>query len=233
MKSINDYIFNANNEFICSKNNIIAFTTRKKINFTSEEVLDQVCLDKKINIANIAQCEQIHSNNVQLIKTPDLYKGTDGLVTSIDNNIVLLIKTADCLPIFLFDEKTGLIGLIHSGWKGTYKKIVLNAIDIFLAHGSIVKDIKAYLGPSIKRCCYEVQNDVSQYFNNNIISHIGEKQYLDLDTKVIHDMVKAGIKKNNIFESTICTFEHTECCSYRKYNKNAGRMYSLLGVKRI
>ena len=50
MAQVNDYIFNANDEFILNKNNIIAFTTRKKINLTSEKVLYQVCSDKHINM---------------------------------------------------------------------------------------------------------------------------------------------------------------------------------------
>ena len=70
------------------------------------------------------------------------------------------------LALFIF-----FIGLVHSGWKGTSESIILSAISIFSNYGSTEKDIKIYLGPSIKSCCYEIKNDVAKYFDQKFIMY--------------------------------------------------------------
>ena len=103
-----------------------------------------------INSENIASCRQTHSTNVRYINSPGVYENTDGLLASYSSNLFLQINTADCVPIFLHDEVEGIIGIIHSGWKGTCNEIILNAIDTCLDNGSKPSNIKILLGPSIK-----------------------------------------------------------------------------------
>ena len=178
---------------------------------------------------NIASCVQIHSNHVKYINKAGLYQNTDGLVTHIDNNIYLVIQTADCVPIFMLDNVKGIIGLVHSGWKGTSESIILSAISVFYNYGSNRENIKIYLGPSIKSCCYEIKNDVAKYFDQKFIIKNNQKLFLDLESKINDDLYKTGIKPSNIFTSNICTYENKNFCSYRRDNNKAGRMYSIIG----
>ena len=178
---------------------------------------------------NIASCTQIHSNHVKYIDKSGIYKNTDGLVTHINNNIYLMIQTADCIPIFMVDNIKGIIGLIHSGWKGTSRSIISSAISIFSDCGSNIEDIKIYLGPSIKSCCYEIKDDVAKYFEQKFLIINNQKLFLDLELKVKDDLFKKGIKNNNIFVSDICTYENKNFCSYRRDYNKAGRMYSIIG----
>ena len=120
---------------------------------------------------NVASCIQIHSNHVKYINKPGLYQNTDGLVTHIDNNIYLVIQTADCVPIFMLDDVKGIIGLVHSGWKGTSESIILSAMSIFSDYGSNEKDIKIYLGPSIKSCCYEMFVNLLKMLNTIFLQY--------------------------------------------------------------
>jgi len=207
-----DIILNLGDEFNLNANNPAMLISRSDIR------------DK-----NIASCIQTHSNHVQYINTAGIYENTDGLVTHIDNNIYLVIQTADCVPIFMLDDINGIIGLIHSGWKGTCKSIIVSALSIFSDYGSSMNNIKIFLGPSIKSCCYEIKDDVAKYFNQKFIIKDKDKLFLDLDMKIKDDLYISGVKKNNIFVSNICTYENNKFCSYRRDNNKSGRMYSIIG----
>ena len=223
---INKYILNINKNFYSNDSRILAFTTKNNAELSFNKILSNYCINNK----QIASCNQIHSDKVLYIKKPKSYNNVDGLITHINSNIILKIQTADCIPIFVIDKVAGIIGLIHSGWKGTYQNIITNAISIFIEKGSKIKNIKIFLGPSIQSCCYEIKEDVAKYFNIKYIINNKNKIYLDLNKKVYDDLLNLGIKNNNIFLSQICTFENFNYCSYRRDKENSGRMYSLLGV---
>ena len=209
-----DIILNLNDEFNSRGDNPLMLISKNNI---------------KNKEKNIASCVQIHSNHVKYINEAGLYKNTDGLVTHMNNNIYLVIQTADCVPIFMLDSIKGLIGLVHSGWRGTSKSIISSAISIFSDYGSSKDDIKIYLGPSIKSCCYEIKEDVAKYFNKKFIIKNNQKLFLDLESKINNDLSKIGIKHDNIFISNICTYENKIFCSYRRDYDKAGRMYSIIG----
>ena len=109
----------------------------------------------KIDSSRIAIPIQTHSSNVKFIKKPGTYNNCDGLITSKNYNISLVIKVADCIPIYIYDTKTQYYGLVHSGWKGTKDHIIINALEIFsTASNTFLENIKICMGPHIKSCCY-------------------------------------------------------------------------------
>jgi YfiH family protein len=84
-------------------------------------------------------------------------------------NVALVIKTADCIPIILYDNKTKTLAAIHSGWKGTLNSIVKEVLNKMLTTYNVdIKNIKAYLYPSIRKCHFEVEKDVYNMFKNKI-----------------------------------------------------------------
>ena len=206
----------------------VIFNLKDIFNLRDSNLL-MVVSNEKLEVNNIASCIQTHSNNVQYIDRPGIYKNTDGLITNIKHNIYLTIQTADCVPIFILDDIKGIIGLVHSGWKGTSKSIILSAISIFSDYGSNLNDVQVYLGPCIKSCCYEIKNDVAQFFNNEFIIRNNNKLFLCLESKIRSDLLNVGIKKSNILLSGICTYENKDFCSYRRDKDKAGRMYSIIG----
>ena len=207
---------------------VFTYITKANSLFDSNDTLTELLSEKNYSINNIAYCEQVHSDRVLYISKPGLYSSSDGLVTKCSNGIILKIQTADCVPVSIYDQKQGLIGLIHSGWKGTKMSICNNAVEIFLKKGSKPENIQVFLGPAIGKCCYEIKNDVSKQFNQKYIFNNHDKIFLDIKLKIKEDLLLAGIKKNNIANSNICTYENNEYYSYRK-NKNNERMYSLIG----
>ena len=109
---------------------INAFITKKSKQDSCKKILEKSLMFYGFDSKNIASCQQIHSNHVKFITEPGVYKKTDGIICTFNSNLVLLIQTADCVPIFIVDNFQGLIGLVHSGWKGTYHNIIKNLIFV-------------------------------------------------------------------------------------------------------
>ena len=208
----------------------ISIITKRNINYTDQKLLERVLTHKNIKSNYIASCIQNHTTNVEYITKPKKYYNTDGLITHLSSKIILMIQTADCIPVFLYDPKQKIIGLVHSGWKGTYNSIIKNAINIFINKKSDPNNIQVYLGPSIKSQKYEIKEDVANLFSKLYINRSDNKIFLSIQNKVIDDLLSMNVKKNNIKKSNICTFTNLEYCSYRRDGENAGRMYSLFGV---
>ena len=178
----------------------------------------------------IAIPTQKHSSNVKFIKEPGIYNNFDGLITSKKYNIILTIKIADCVPIYIYDSKTECYGLIHSGWKGTKDHIIINALDIFLnTVGSILKDIIIFIGPHIRACCYEIDWDVAQYFSFIKQNKFKNKWLLSLEKEIKNDIIKKGILLNHIHTTNICTYESLDCESFRRDKQKSKRMLGIIG----
>jgi polyphenol oxidase len=89
----------------------------------------------------------------------------DALFTR-DPGILLVVQTADCVPILLADVKTRAIAAIHSGWRGTLKRIAAKTLGrMHMEFGTRPEDVVAAIGPAIGRCCYEVGSDVVRDFD--------------------------------------------------------------------
>lgn len=111
------------------------------------------------------RAEQIHGTEVAIvpgspqITAPDglpVVPGVDGLLTA-QPGVVLAIYIADCGPIWLADRKTGAIGLLHSGKKGTEGNIFQNALTLMAENfGTQSQDVVSVLGPCIRPPHYEV-----------------------------------------------------------------------------
>jgi len=151
--------------------------------------------------SRIHSLKQVHGERIIEVKKGSLFKKEgDGFFTS-DKGVVLEVKTADCFPVFISDKN--LIMLLHVGWRGAKKGIVEKGIKIFQERGNI-KDARVFLGPGIKKCCYEIKEDVAKFFEE-FIEKRDKKIYLDLEKFIIDKFLNAGLKKENIFSFPHCT----------------------------
>ena len=174
---------------------------------------------------------QTHSPNCKIVDNQGKFNNVDGLITH-NPNLVLSLSVADCCPIFIFDNVLKIRGLIHSGWKGTKDKIVLNALEKFKSLGSKISNLNFFLGPSIGDCSYEVQYDVADYFHENCKVKLSDKKYLiNIKKQIMQDLIKYGVNEKQIKISEICTFEDENCESFRRDKENSGRMIALFGLK--
>ena len=193
-------------------NNIECYYTYK--GYTLENLI------KDLNIDNYYILKQIHSNKVfDITNIPKNYEG-DGLITN-KSNIALVTKSKDCNSIFIIDTKNKIIGNIHSGWKGTLKSIITIAINQMKEkYNSASKDIKIVFNPSIRECCFEVDNDVydlfiKKYKDKSYYKKISNKYHINLVRIIKDDAKKLGIKEENIIDNNICTL-----CNRKLFNSH-------------
>lgn len=193
-------------------NNIECYYTYK--GYTLENLI------KDLNIDNYYILKQIHSNKVfDITNIPKNYEG-DGLITN-KSNIALVTKSKDCNSIFIIDTKNKIIGNIHSGWKGTLKSIITIAINQMKEkYNSVSKDIKIVFNPSIRECCFEVDNDVydlfiKKYKDKSYYKKISNKYHINLVKIIKDDAKKLEIKEENIIDNNICTL-----CNRKLFNSH-------------
>jgi YfiH family protein len=110
---------------------------------------------------------QIHSDVVHRVEartaSAEAPQG-DALITQ-DRGLLLVVQTADCVPILLADTRKRAVAAIHSGWRGTLRRIAEKALGrMRMEFGTRPEDVIAAVGPSIGRCCYEVGPDVAKEF---------------------------------------------------------------------
>jgi hypothetical protein len=214
--------------FSFTQDNFLMLTT-KKSDLPLDELLNFISMKNNIDRIKPIFLKQIHSNNILSTNTAGLYNNYDGIITNNkDNNVTPIIATADCIPLFIYDLKTELYGLIHCGWRGVKSNIHMKALRNFLNKKSKLEDIKIYLGPSIQSCCYQIKDDIVGYFNKDSIANINDKIYLNLFKEISFDFFNAGLDKKNIQFSDICTYENNKCYSYRKNGASHNRMYSMI-----
>ena len=103
--------------------------------------------------------DQRHTTNISTIIQPQstlsLFPTTDGLFYPHPKPYhILITQTADCLPIVVWD-RTGNLGIVHAGWRGSLNRILTKLLEYFLIY-SLPKDIFIFIGPSIGSCCYPI-----------------------------------------------------------------------------
>jgi YfiH family protein len=107
---------------------------------------------------------QVHSARVRRVGTQHrgrFIADCDALITR-HSEVALVLRYADCVPIFLFDPRRRVIGLVHAGWRGTVASIAGAAVDSMGEwFGCQPRDLVAGIGPAIGPCCYEVGPDVA------------------------------------------------------------------------
>lgn len=196
------------------------------------KILHHMGLDyKSINVTR-----QVHSNNITIAHDNGInfYDDTDGLIG--EKGDVLVIKSADCLPVIVYDCVNKRIAAVHSGWKGTANSIVKEAIQKMMGLGSRTEDLKIYVGPHIQKNSFEVMDDVKDVFEKNfsyedIIFKKDETHYLiDLGQVVKCDAMSLGVKEENIYISSVDTVTDHRFHSYRRDKKDYGLMYTLVCI---
>lgn len=183
--------------------------------------------------------EAIHLDRVQFEKRGaydiKVLKATDGVFTS-ERGVLLLTFYADCTPIYFYDEKMGVIGMVHSGWRGTAQRIAAAAIthmtEVF---GSALCDIKVVIGPSASKCCYEVDDYVKDHFPQQAEFFSQTKPgHYKMDLKGINQsiLIASGLSESQIEVSEHCTLcEAERYFSYRREQGHTGRMAAFMMLK--
>lgn len=247
-----------------------AFSTRKggcskgpleSLNLGYERGDDIINVDKNwrlfsgaagFDVNKIAFPNQWHTNNIRIADEsswamgvhPDKdSKAIDGQITNVPGT-VLVTYGADCTPIYLADRTNHVIGLCHSGWKGTLNSIVCDTIRLMNeTYGTEPENLVAVIGPSISCDAYEVSEDVASKFiekhgisvsENSKIVKTGkrkDKYQLDLWEANKANLLEAGVHDEDIFVSGICTYTDDEhMYSHRRDGNARGVMAAFMSI---
>lgn len=227
---------------IQEKNFTLVFTNaelERSFNRNTEQGLQELnSLKHEFEVDKVVYLKQIHSDKIlNYDKNKEVNindKEGDAIITN-EKNIIIGVFTADCVPIILVDEVKGISAAIHSGWRGTFESITLKTIEkMKLEFGSNEKEIKAYIGPHIKKCCYEVSQDLKDKFIDKKRSISKEELFnernLNLESCILDDLRKGGLSEDNINSLDLCTYcsKDIKLHSYRKSEGAYGRMLSFI-----
>lgn len=184
---------------------------------------------------------QVHGTNIVCAKSPrnpnSAYIKADGILTN-NPNLTLFMRFADCVPILLLDPIKKVIGIVHSGWQGTYQKICQAAVEKMTScYGSKPDTLLAAIGPSICQNCYEVGADVREAFSgafgDRAVSYFTARNgslFLDLWKANRETLNLAGV--NHVETAEICTAcQNNDWYSHRGENGRTGRFGVLMSIK--
>jgi polyphenol oxidase len=135
--------------------------SRERVIENREKFFCALCA-KKFDVVTL---RQIHSDIVHRVTAlPAEPPRGDALITR-EPGVLLTVQTADCIPILLADTKQRAVAAIHSGWRGTLRRIAAKTLGrMQMEFGTRPDDVIAALGPGIGRCCYEVGEEVAKEF---------------------------------------------------------------------
>lgn len=212
-----------------------------------------LCDSINCNYINLVKTNQEHTDCVKIVNKkvkdgePDFnlkkYFSTDGLITN-KKDLILSTTNADCILLLFFDPVKKVIANTHSGWKGTLQRISIKTVE------KMVKEYKCdpsniicCICPSIRKCHFEVKKDVKDLFEqefkdlenlNNIIEEKETNEKWNIDTVLINQIIleKAGMKKENIIDSGICSVCNSDIIhSYRAEKEGYGLNTALIVLK--
>ena len=189
----------------------------------------------------VVQGHQVHNCKVAVIDRPGLTRedleGYDAFVTNLAD-VAIGVRTADCVPILLYDPVKRAVAAVHAGWKGTVLRILQNAMELMaFKFGSSAADIKAVIGPAIGPDSFQVGIEVAEKFKlagfpmDYVWSFRGAGDGTPMSGGHHIDLFKAnrwlleqsGVLSDNIQVFDIDTFTATEFFSARREGTQCGR----------
>jgi YfiH family protein len=122
--------------------------------------------------------------------TPESLHKADALITC-EPGIALALSFADCAPILLYDPVKHVLALVHGGWRGTARGVVMASVEAMIRYSGCRPDnIYAGIGPAIGSCCYEITESIYQLFT-------GQLQFDEAPTRQAY--------RKRVRESVVCT----------------------------
>jgi polyphenol oxidase len=193
-----------------------------------------------IDYRNLITAKQVHGKKIEYVTQANSgsgaldydssIMGTDGFITD-QPGVPIAILTADCLSVFICDPKRPAIAILHAGWRSTEKNISQEAVSLMQnKFGSQAKDLFVGFGPSIRSCCFEVEDDFKSNFAFGLSKKDG-RVFMDIALINQRQLVDCGVDEGNIFDPALCTFSDDDFFSFRKQAQAAGRLISVMMLK--
>jgi polyphenol oxidase len=169
-----------------------------------------------------AWVRQVAGDGVVRVSEAGLAGEADALVTD-GEGFSLTVAIADCVPVALVGDSG--IGMVHSGWRGTIAEISGKAVQKLG-----VENVRAYIGPCIRQCCYEVSEELAGRFAQRFGPEVVEGRYLSLPDAIRRNLEEVGVE--DVHDLGLCTGCRPDLFfSHRKQGPETGR--NLAAVARL
>jgi len=198
-----------------------------------------------IPVENFLVLNQVHRDGILVVPPRGEYFTSreelnyDAIVTD-RVHLAICIKTADCVPVFVVDPERKVIAAVHAGWRGTAAGISAKVVRLMQnQYGSRPASLLASIGPSIGRCCYEVDAPAAEAFcsHKNAEAFLfrakrKDRWMLDLVQANRGQLAECGIPPAGIDASGLCTVCRQDAFfSHRGSGGITGRQINFLMLK--
>jgi len=221
------------------------YTTRDFPGFLTDDVARELMgfIEERFGIAaSLTTCNQVHGATGRSAGSPTRADGSEDpsyvwrecdscdALYSHAPNTALGIKVADCLPVTMIDPSHSVIANIHSGWRGAAQAITAKTLDTLIKETPFdPASAKAWLGPSIRVCCFEVGEEVAEQFDQTFVDRTHAKPHVDIPAFTRAVLRDRGFADDAIIDTELCTrCEGSIFHSYRRDRKGGGRNLALV-----
>jgi len=194
---------------------------------------------------SLVTVRQVHGSDILVINEPNeefshfLQIESDAIVTN-QPGVMIGVCVADCVPILIADTRNRVVAAVHAGWQGTAQALVVKTIEAMISmFGCKAEELQVLIGPSIGKCCYEVDAPVKNAMQQSgvlwemVAEEAGAGKWrLDLAEANRRLLVSAGISAEALQASDMCV-----CCqkelffSHRRDNGDTGRQMGFIMLK--
>lgn len=198
--------------------------------------------DLGFRVEELALPRQTHSDHVCWMREAGRPEDTDAVITDCAG-LCVCVKTADCIPVLLYDTRLRIVAAIHAGWRGTVAKIVAKTIGKMRSHP---QDLHAIIGPGISFQQFEIGDEVYEQFcregfpmermarrfpsmRQEEKGMSSEHWHIDLWEANRWVLEQAGV--NDIFTEGTCTRTSMDFYSARRETINTGRNMNGIFIK--
>lgn len=191
---------------------------------SAEKVMANI--DKAAGVLGLpapAFVRQTHSDAVSMVRPGDHYQprspedvreGFDAMVAP-GAGVSLLIKVADCQGVLLYDPVAKIVGLAHSGWRGSVRNILAKTVARMAEEGAEPGRMLAGIAPSLGPCCAEFVNFAAELPEEFWAFRVNEKHF-DFWAISRRQLTACGLKPENIETAGVCTKCSPDYFSYRR-----------------
>jgi len=190
-------------------------------------------IEERFGIAcALTTCTQVHGATVAKGQNEARWSecdSCDALYTTASKS-ALGIKVADCLPVTLIDPVHSVIANIHSGWRGAAQGITARTLATLENETRFAPSAaRAWLGPTIRVCCFEVGNEVAVQFDEHYVDRAHAKPHLDIAAFTKDVLRERGFGDDSIVDTELCTrCDGSIFHSYRRDGKGGGRNLAIV-----
>ncbi len=164
----------------------------------------------------------------------------DFLITQ-RSSLGLALAAADCLPIIFYDPYNNVIAIAHAGWRGSVAGVAHKTLEkMRTIYGTSPQDLKIFFGPSAKKCCYRVGEELQQ----SVVAHDygastlswpltkGDMTFFDLPLFNQLQLMECGVPSSAfITDYNLCTICDLSFCSYRRQQQEGSRQITVVTIQ--